>query len=290
MKLCRYDDNRLGLIKGAEVLDVTAALDLLPAVRWPLPQGDMFIANLDKIIARVKELEPTAAKKPANAVRFKSPVANPTKIVNAPINYHAHIDEAEKDQGIAHGREIKNKNIWDWGLFLKANSALIGFGEQITLRWPDRRNDHEIELVVIIGKTCNKVKKENALDYVAGYAMGLDMTVRGPELPSFRKSVDTYAVCGPWLVTKDEVPNPNKLNLSIKVNGEPRQASNTDKLVYDVQKLIEYASSFYTLHPGDIIFTGTPEGVGPVKPGDVLSCEIELVGKADIRIAAAYAG
>jgi len=290
MKLCRYDNDRLGLIKGDEVLDVTAALDLLPAVRWPLPMGDLLIANLDKIIARVRELEPGAAKKPVSAVRFKSPVANPTKIVNAPINYHAHIDEAEKDQGIAHGREIKNKNIWDWGLFLKANSALIGFGEEIVLRWPDRRNDHEIELAVIISKTCNKVKKEDALDYVAGYAMGLDMTIRGPELPSFRKSVDTYAVCGPWLITKDEVANPNKLNLSIKVNGEARQSSNTDKLVYDVHKLIEYASSFYTLHPGDIIFTGTPEGVGPVKPGDVLSCEIESVGKADIRVAADYAG
>jgi 2-keto-4-pentenoate hydratase/2-oxohepta-3-ene-1,7-dioic acid hydratase in catechol pathway len=290
MKLCRYDDNRLGLIKGDEVLDVSAALDLLPAVRWPLPMGDLLIANLDKIIARVRELEPKAAKKPIASVKFKSPVANPTKIVNAPINYHAHIDEAEKDQGIAHGREIKNKNIWDWGLFLKANSALIGFGEEIALRWPERRNDHEIELAVIIGKTCNKVKKEHALDYVAGYAMGLDMTIRGPELPSFRKSVDTYAVCGPWLVTKDEVANPNKLNLSIRVNGEPRQASNTDKLVYDVHKLIEYASSFYTLHPGDIIFTGTPEGVGPVKPGDLLSCEIESVGKADIRIASEYAG
>ncbi len=290
MKLCRYDDNRLGLIKGDQVLDVSAALDLLPAVRWPLPQGDLLIANLDKIIARVRELEAGADKKPVSAVRFKSPVANPTKIVNAPINYHAHIDEAEKDQGIAHGREIKNKNIWDWGLFLKANSALIGFGEEIQLRWPERRNDHEIELAVIIGKTCNKVKKENALDYVAGYAMGLDMTIRGPELPSFRKSVDTYAVCGPWIVTKDEVPNPNKLKLSIKVNGEQRQSSNTDKLVYDVHKLIEYASSFYTLHPGDIIFTGTPEGVGPVKPGDVLSCEIESVGKADIRIASQYAG
>ena len=140
---------------------------------------------------------------------------------------------------------------------------------------------------MIIGKTCNKVKKEDALDYVAGYAMGLDMTIRGPELPSFRKSVDTYAVCGPWLVTKDEVANPNKLNLSIKVNGEARQSSNTDKLVYDVHKLIEYASGFYTLHPGDIIFTGTPEGVISgfpkdkqvwLKPGDKLTTTIGNLG------------
>ena len=290
MKLCRFNNNQLGLVEGDQIIDVTPALDAIPPMRYPAPLGDQLIANLGAVMAKANALKTDAPRLLLASVKLLPPVANPTKIVNAPINYHAHIDEAEKDQGIAHGREIKNKNIWDWGLFLKANSALIGFGEEIQLRWPERRNDHEIELAVIIGKTCNKVKKENALDYVAGYAMGLDMTIRGPELPSFRKSVDTYAVCGPWIVTKDEVPNPNKLKLSIKVNGEQRQSSNTDKLVYDVHKLIEYASSFYTLHPGDIIFTGTPEGVGPVKPGDVLSCEIESVGKADIRIASQYAG
>ena len=163
-----------------------------------------------------------------------------------------------------------------------------GFGEDIRLRMPERRNDHEVELAVIIGKQCNRVKQEDALDCVLGYAIGLDMTIRGPELPSFRKSVDTYAVCGPWLVTKDEVPDPNRLRISLKVNGETRQDSNTSKLIYNVQKLIEYASSYYTLYPGDLIFTGTPEGVGPVKPGDVLTAEIEGVGRSDVRIAAEY--
>ncbi len=290
MKICRFDDDRLGLVKDDEILDVTAALEVLPAVRWPLPQGDLLITHLDRVLARVRELETKAVKKPLSQVKLKSPVANPSKIINAPINYRAHIAEAEKDQGIAHGREVKNKNIWDWGLFLKANSALIGAGEEIALRFPERRNDHEVELAIIIGKTCNKVKKENALDYVAGYAIGLDMTIRGPELPSFRKSVDTYAVCGPWLVTRDEIADPNTLNLSLKVNGEIRQNANTRDLVYNVERLIEYASSFYTLLPGDIIFTGTPEGVGPVKPGDVISAEIQSVGKFDIRVAAEYAG
>ncbi len=290
MKICRFDDDRLGLVKDDEILDVTAALEVLPAVRWPLPQGDLLITHLDRVLARVRELETKAVKKPLSQVKLKSPVANPSKIINAPINYRAHIAESEKDQGIAHGREVKNKNIWDWGLFLKANSALIGAGEEIALRFPERRNDHEVELAVIIGKTCNKVKKENALDYVAGYAIGLDMTIRGPELPSFRKSVDTYAVCGPWLVTRDEIADPNTLNLSLKVNGEIRQNANTRDLVYNVERLIEYASSFYTLLPGDIIFTGTPEGVGPVKPGDVISAEIQSVGKFDIRVAAEYAG
>jgi 2-keto-4-pentenoate hydratase/2-oxohepta-3-ene-1,7-dioic acid hydratase in catechol pathway len=289
MKICRFDDNRLGLVKGNDVLDVTAALDILPAARWPLPQGDLLVEHLDQVLARVRQLEAKAARKPLSQVTLKSPVPNPSKIINAPANYQKHRDEAQKDPGISHGR-VPKKDMSEWGLFLKANSALIGSGEEIALRFPHRRNDHEIELAVVIGKTCNKVKKEDALNYVAGYAIGLDMTVRGPEVPSFRKSIDTYAVCGPWLVTKDEVADPNSLNLSLKVNGEIRQDSSTRELIYNVERLIEYASSFYTLLPGDLIFTGTPDGVGPVKPGDVLSAEIESVGKFDIRIAADYAG
>lgn len=288
MKLCRFDNDRLGLVQSDVVLDITEALAVLPAVRWPLPQGDLLVAHLDKVLAKARALETTAAKKPLSQVRLKSPVANPSKIVNAPINYQKHLEEAKADPAIAVNKTIKN--IWDWGLFLKANSALIGAGEEIALRFPDRRNDHEVELVVVIGRSCNKVKKEHALDYVAGYAIGLDMTIRGPELPSFRKSVDTYAVCGPWLVTKDEVADPNALQLSLKVNGEIRQNANTRDLVYNIERLIEYASSFYTLLPGDLIFTGTPEGVGPVKPGDLLTAEIQSLGKFDIRIADAYAG
>ena len=126
------------------------------------------------------------------------------------------------------------------------------------------------------------------MDYVAGYAIGLDLTIRGPELQCFRKSVDTYAVVGPWLVTKDEVANPNDLRLTIAVNGEKRQDSRTSRLVYNVERLIEYATEWYTLMPGDIIFTGTPDGVGPVKPGDVLTAEIESIARADVRVASEY--
>jgi 2-keto-4-pentenoate hydratase/2-oxohepta-3-ene-1,7-dioic acid hydratase in catechol pathway len=286
MRICRFDDDRLGLVQGDEVLDVTAALDAVPRQRWPVALGDPLIANLPRVSARIHEVAPTAMRHPLERVKLRAPVPNPTKIINAPINYAAHIDEARKDAGIAHGREIKN--IWDWGLFLKATSALVGPGEEIRLRMPDRRNDHEVELAVVIGTTCNKVAREDALKYVCGYAIGLDMTIRGPELPSFRKSVDTYAVLGPWLTTADEVPDPGNLRLSISVNGETRQDGNTSRMVYDVPRLIEYASSFYTLHPGDLIFTGTPEGVGPVLPGDVLHAAIEKVGSFEIRVAAEY--
>ena len=288
MKLCRFDDDRLGIVEGDEVLDVSGALDLIPAQRWPHRHGDALVAHLPAVLEKAKALAQSAPRRKLADIRLRAPVANPSKIVNAPINYQAHIDEAKKDQGIAHGREIKT--IADWGLFLKSPSSLAGAGEGIALRFPERRNDHEVELAVVIGRQANRVSRGEALDYVCGYSIGLDMTLRGPELPSFRKSIDTYSVLAPWLVTRDEVPDPNALELWLSVNGEPRQRSNTRRMVYDVARLIEYATSFYTLYPGDLIFSGTPEGVGPVKPGDEIRAGIERIGEFTIRVAPEYAG
>jgi len=284
MKICRFDADRLGIVEGEQVLDVTAALEELPAVRWPLPSGDLLIAHLERVQARVRSLVPKAPRKPLADVRLLAPVANPTKIIGAPINYRAHIDEAKRDAGIAHGREIKT--IGEWGLFLKATSSLIGAGEPIRLRFPERRNDHEVELALVIGRRGTHIPRARALEHVCGYAIGLDMTVRGPEVPSFRKSVDTYSVLGPWLVTADEIGDPNDLALSLSVNGERRQHSSTRLLDFDCGRLIEFASSFYTLHPGDVIMTGTPAGVGPVKPGDTLLAEVAGIGRMTVRVAA----
>ena len=289
MKLCRFDNNRLGVVQGDQVLDVTGALSVIPEQRWPIAQGDPLILNLKRVLAAAKKLMPKAKKKPIAKVKLLSPVANPSKIIGAPINYNDHIAESIKDPGIAHGRINIQKGIGEWGLFLKANSSLIGFGEEVRLRWPDRRNDHEVELALVIGKRGNKIPREKALEYVCAYAIGLDMTVRGPELQCFRKSIDTYSVLGPWLVTADEIADPNNLDLSITVNGEVRQSSNTKYLVYNVERLIEFGSAMYTLHPGDIVMTGTPAGVSPVKPGDLLHAYVQGVGESDIRIASTYA-
>ncbi len=289
MKICRFDKDRLGIVQGDEVLDVTKALEAIPGQSWPLAQGDPLILNFKRVLAAAKKLAPKAKKKPLAKAKLLSPVANPSKIIGAPINYDEHIAESIKDPGIAHGRTNIQKGIGDWGLFLKANSSLIGFGEDIRLRWPERRNDHEVELALVIGKRGNKIPREKALEYVCAYSIGLDMTVRGPELQCFRKSIDTYSVLGPWLVTADEIGDPNALDLSIRVNGELRQNSNTKYLVYSVERLIEFASAMYTLHPGDIIMTGTPAGVSPVKPGDLLHAYVQGVGESDIRIAPEYA-
>jgi 2-keto-4-pentenoate hydratase/2-oxohepta-3-ene-1,7-dioic acid hydratase in catechol pathway len=261
---------------------VTSVLDALPAVRWPLPSGDMLVEALPRLRDRLESAAGQAQAKDIASVRLESPVANPTKIIGAPINYNDHIDESRKDQTIAYGRKLNH--ISEFGLFLKANSSLVGAGDGVTLRFPDRRNDHEMELAVVIGRKVSRISEDRALDCIAGYAIGLDMTVRGPEVPSLRKSIDSYAVLGPWLVTADEVADPNNLDFWLSVNGEMRQKSNTRYLVYNVQKLIAWATEYYTLYPGDIIMTGTPQGVAPVKPGDTMECEITGIGRMKVAV------
>ena len=280
MKLCRFDDDRLGVVSGDQVHDVTAALDAIPAMRWPLPHGDALIAHLGAVVERAKALLPDAPVLPLTSVAMRSPVANPSKIIGAPVNYSAHKDEI--DESIGHGHVIKP--ISEWGLFLKSSTSLVGPAEGVARRFTDQRNDHEVELAVVVGREGNNITYAEALSHVAGYAIGLDMTLRGPQFQSFRKSIDSYSVLGPWLVTADELPDPSDLELRIAVNGEQRQASRTSLLIYDVPRLIEYASSFYTLYPGDIIMTGTPDGVGPVIAGDVMEATIEGIGTMHVAV------
>jgi len=285
MKLCRFGENRLGLVEGDVVLDVTGALDVLPAVRWPVPRGDLLIANLAAVLDRAEALAPAAESVAVGSLVLLSPVANPTKVIGAPVNYRKHHAESVADQGISFGQDVKT--IDTYGLFLKANSSLVGPGEGIRLRFTDRRNDHEAELAVVIGREGTDIPRAQAFDHIAGYAIGLDMTVRGTEDRSLRKSIDTYAVLGPWLVTADEIADPDNLDIALWVGGKLRQESNTAHHIFTVARLIEYASSFYTLYPGDIIMTGTPEGVGPVADGDLIRVAVEGIGDMEVKVRAA---
>ena len=282
MRLCRFDHERIGLVEGDQVFDVSEAFDRRPT--WPMPPGDWIIRQALELQTGVLQSETgRRAGVPLSKVRLESPVAAPGKIIGAPINYRAHIAEAHNDAGIGFGRSFTD--LKDHGLFLKAGSSLIGPSDEVRLRFPERRSDHEVELVAVIGREASQVSRDQALDHVFGYCIGLDMTVRGPEWPVFRKSGDSYCVMGPWIVTADEIGDPNALDLSIEVNGVVRQKANTAQLIYDVQALIEYASSFYTLYPGDVIFTGTPEGVSEVSPGDVMTARIEGIGEMTVRVA-----
>ena len=264
MKICRFDDNRVGVVRGDQVYDITTTAGdaLVPSVP----------ANLDGL-----------PKKSLSAVRLLSPVRRPGKIIAAPVNYKAHIEEMKK-ANISPGF-----NIWDIekaGLFLKGTSSLVGPSQGIAQRFLDRRTDHEVELVFIMGKEASHVSREKALDYVAGYCLGLDVTVRGSEDRSFRKSIDTYTVLGPWLTSADEIPDPQNVQITLRQNGEVRQDTNTSDMLWDVAKLIEFATRFYTLQPGDVFFTGTPSGVSPIRPGDKLVASSPELGSMEVMVRA----
>src|SRR5437667_11263258 len=287
MRLCRFGSGSLGVVDGTTLRDVTAALDVLPACRYPLPSHDLMIANLDRVIERARAIVAEAPPVPLASVALLSPVANPGKIVCAPVNYQKHLDEVRDNAALHHHNTATMAPIHTAGLFLKATSSLVGPGQGIALRKVDRRNDHEVELAVVIGRQASDVEAKDGYGHVAGYASGLDITIRGPEERSLRKSPDSYAVLGPWLVTADEIPNPGALDLRISVHADVRQRSNTKYRIRGVPELIAYASSFYTLNPGDVIITGTPEGVSPIQPGDVITACIEQIGTMEVNVRAA---
>ena len=284
MKLCRYDDNRIGIVRGRNVHDVSAILDTLQPLRYPLPFGDPLIANLDGLRERMERLADAAAPRPLESVRLMSPVANPSKIIGTPANYHAHVEEARRDAEISVYNAGRQRTIEEQGLFLKASSSLVGPSEGVTVRFPDRRTDHEAELGVVIGRRTGPIAEADALSVVAGYAIALDMVVRGKEDRSYRKSPDSYAVLGPWLVTADEVGSPDALDFSLHVNGELRQSANTREMIIGIARQISWASSVYTLYPGDIIMSGTCAGVAPVKPGDVMTLSFERIGEMTVPV------
>jgi 2,4-didehydro-3-deoxy-L-rhamnonate hydrolase len=289
MKLCRYDDDRMGVVRGDLVHDVTEAQTEIRKAAPYAMKGDAVIAALPQWRERIERLADKTAGTPIATVKLLPPVARPTKLSCAPTNYQAHIAEM-KAAAAQPGSQVvsaQSSKILEAGMFLKSNSSLIGPSETIPLRFPERRNDHEIELVMVIGKTGSDISQKDALDHVACYCLGLDITVRGQEDRSFRKSPDGYAVAGPWMVTADEIADPDALPITLEVNGEVRQQSNTSMLIYNCRRLIEFASSFYTLYPGDLIYTGTPEGVGPIKPGDTIVCRSSpLLGELKIGVTA----
>jgi 2-keto-4-pentenoate hydratase/2-oxohepta-3-ene-1,7-dioic acid hydratase in catechol pathway len=289
MRLCRYTHpsaggSRIGVVRDGAVYDVTAALEALPAHRYPFPPGDRMIAGLDGLRPKMEALADAGRGVPADEVAFLSPVANPTKIIGVPQNYEEHAQEATADHGISQGKP--RRKMEDQGLFLKASSALVGPSEGVALRFGDRRTDHEAELGMIVGRHGSDIAYEDAMGYVAGFAIAMDMVVRGPEDRSFRKSVDSYAVLGPWMVTADEIADPGALDFFLSVGGEVRQKNNTANLILDLPGQIVWASKFYSLYPGDIIMSGTCAGVGRVQPGDVMHLEFQSIGAMDVPVRA----
>ncbi len=220
----------------------------------------------------------TVGHDPAN-VKVLAPVPDPRKIICIGLNY--------LDHAIESGVPAPSEPI----MFSKYATTLIGHGDSIVLPAASQEVDYEAELVVVIGKGGRYISRERAFEHVGGYAVGHDVSARDWQLnkPGKQwmagKTFDTFAPIGPELVTPDEVPDPHNLGIRLRLNGETMQNSSTSQLIFKVDELIAYLSGVFTLEPGDLIFTGTPPGVGmarkpPVwlKPGDVVEVEIDGLG------------
>jgi 2,4-diketo-3-deoxy-L-fuconate hydrolase len=282
MKIARFDRDKLGVVQGNQIADVSAALRHIDTNPWPGKWGDPLIASIERLRPHIETALKDAIRVPVSSVRLESPISFPSKIIGAPANFALHIEESKADAAIAASGTIKT--IAEHGLFLKASSSLVGFGEGISLRFPDRRTDHEAEFVVVIGSEGADISEDRALDHVAGYSLGLDVTLRGSEERSFRKSIDSYTVLGPWFVTRDEIQNPDDIQFRLRVNGAVRQDANTRDMLFSVRQLIALASRFYKLYPGDLIYTGAPAGVGQIKAGDKIEVDCEEIGAGTVMV------
>jgi len=281
MRLFVFNDYRLGVLTASDRL-----ADITELAGTGVPARDRMtglIANWPGIRDRVAAAAAadTAGVPVARAV-IRAPQPRPPKIVAAPVNYRLHQQEMGGAGGVYSGAAIKT--IETYAGFIKASSSVAGPDCHIELPFPDRRVDHEAELGVVVGRPATRVGRDAALGHVFGYVPLLDITMRGEEDRSYRKSFDTFTPIGPAIVTADEVPDPGRLDIELTVNGEPRQKANTRELIYDVPRLIEFYSAAMTLEPGDLIATGTPAGVGPLHPGDQIILEIEQVGRLSMRV------
>ncbi len=283
MKLARFETEgrqRLGVVHDNEVSDLTAA-------GLPFASIDDLIASSRGIdLARKHDIGPHL---PLSEVRLLAPMSRPGKYLAIGMNYQKHLEEADR-LGVARSKY----QTW----FNKQTSCLSGPFDTIEPGVTEKL-DYEVELGIVIGKRAKHVRKEDALGYVFGYFVANDVSARDWQFhsPTFTvgKSFDTHGPIGPWIVTADEIGDPQDLDLRCYVNGELRQSNNTRNMIHRIDEQISYLSRAFTLEPGDLIATGTPEGVGigmqpPVflQSGDVVRCEIDGIGTIENRVVEGY--
>jgi 2-keto-4-pentenoate hydratase/2-oxohepta-3-ene-1,7-dioic acid hydratase in catechol pathway len=285
MRVVRYSGNdgvtRLGVFTENGVLDLQAAARNSGIPEEPFADVLSFLAARDSALSLARQLiqhAPQAAFVSLSHARLRPPIPRPEKIVAVGLNY--------RDHSIESGAKEAPK--WPI-LFAKFPSSLSGPEDPIVIPVGDPNVDYEAELAVVIGRGGKRIPAESSLDYVAGYMPLNDVSARTWQFADKQwvrgKSCDTFCPTGPYLTTRDDVPDPHSLSICARVNGTTLQDSNTSKMIFRVPELIEFISASITLEPGDIIATGTPEGVGAfrippifLKPGDVVEVEIQGLG------------
>jgi 2-keto-4-pentenoate hydratase/2-oxohepta-3-ene-1,7-dioic acid hydratase in catechol pathway len=272
MRLIRFGEP--GLEKPGVVLENGTRLDVSAFVR---DYDEAFFANQG-----IEELRAdlSSAPKVDQSIRLGPPICRPSKIVCIGLNFRDHAKESKM--------QAPNEPV----IFFKATSSLVGPNDDLVIPRNASKVDWEVELAVVIGRRASYIAKEQALDYVAGYTLHNDYSERSFQLERGGqwvkgKSADTFAPLGPFLVTSDEMSDPGRLGMWLKVNGEFRQKSSTSQMIFDVPTLVSYVSQFMSLLPGDVISTGTPAGVALgqnppqyLKPGDVVEWGIDGLGES----------
>lgn len=273
MRLVRFDDDRLGLLTDDDqIVDVTDRLGL--ETNDPLKE----YARKDLDASEYEDADPDYD---VSEVRLESPVRRPGKVIAAPLNYENHVEEALADKDIVTEEWF---TIEDKGYFLKAPSSVAGPEDGIELPFNDRRVDHEIELAFVMAEDVKDIDREDVWDSILGYTILLDVSVRGDQDRSNRKSYDTFTIIGPCVATPDEVGEPHDLEMELQLNGETRQQQNTGGMIYNCANIVKYASIGATIEAGDVITTGTPEGVSEINGGDTIDAEIENIGSMTVDV------
>jgi 2-keto-4-pentenoate hydratase/2-oxohepta-3-ene-1,7-dioic acid hydratase in catechol pathway len=288
VKLALFDDHRLGVVTDDGIVDVTGALPW-PHDADPLTAGwwRRLCRDFGDVRAVLEAAAANGTPRPAGEVRLLAPALNPSKIVACASNYAAHVSEMHGVQERTLGRV--ESWMMNFDVFLKAPSSISGPGDDIVLPPAEveagNEIHHESELVIVVGRGGKDIPEEAALDHVFGYTIGLDITVRSAADRSRRKSYDTFSPIGPWITTSDEAGDPTGFEIDLVLNGDDhRQHVTTKDLITPVPAIVSYASHMMTLNPGDLIFTGAPPGVGPIRHGDVLDTSISGIGEMHIRV------
>jgi len=282
VRLFVFDDFRLGVLgRTGDLVDIT---DLVDDAVQPPDRMTALIAGWVDLAGRVEEAAADSPGSPLADATLRAPQPRPSKIVAAPVNYRRHQQEMGGAGGVYPGATIET--IETRAGFVKAPSSIVGPDRSIELPFADRRVDYEAEVGVVIGARASRVRHADALDHVFGYVPLLDITLRGDEDRSFRKSFDTFTPIGPAIVTSGEIGDPGDIDFELQLNGGTRQRANTRDLIYGIPRLIELYSHAMTLEPGDLIATGTPEGVGAIRPGDGIALTVEGVGTLEIGVVA----
>lgn len=292
MKLCHYNEHEAGVVVGDRVHPIGPALIAEGLARKGYTMQEIVDALANQPAALATARKATTGQSLALAeVRLLAPIENPPSIWAAAANYKAHQAEMLKASGGPQRDELSKDDLMA-EFFLKPSSSIIGPGGTIVLPRISKHVDYEAELCAVIGKRTRNASEAQALDCVFGYTICWDISVREPwgrdrqNTRNIRKGFDTFTALGPWIVTRDELPEPQEVRIDVELNGKHVMTAHTSDMICGLRDHIRFLSGVLTLRPGDLITTGTPAGVAKLAPGDKLRGAIERIGEMTLDVAA----